>query len=66
MKQDEMAGHFVGILLVLAMLSCAAAFQAPVASEPDTFAFEDNAAPADADASDPGPPPFIPYVALSP
>lgn len=64
MKHDEMAGHFVGILLVLAMLSCAAAFQAPAASEPDTSAFEENA--ADADASDPGPPPFIPYVALSP
>lgn len=66
MKHDEMAGHFVGILLVLAMLSCAAAFQAPAASEPDTSAFEENAAAATPDASDPEPPPFSPYVAFSP
>lgn len=66
MKHDELAGHFVGVLLVLAMLSCAAAFQAPMASEPDTTAFEEIAATAGSDASEPGPPPFTPYVAYSP
>lgn len=58
MKHDEMAAHFVGILLVLAMLSCAAALNAPAASDAETFAFEDNAAP---DAS-----PSSPPLALSP
>lgn len=66
MKQDEMAGHFVGILLVLAMLSCAAAFQTPLASEPDTSAFEENATAGAPDASEPQPPAFSPYLAFSP
>jgi len=63
MKHDEMAGHYVGILLVLALLSCAAAFGTP---GPDTSAFEENAAAGGLDASEPGPPPFSPYVAFSP
>ena len=66
MKHDEMAGHYVGILLVLAMLSCAAAFGTPGPSEADTSAFEETAAAGGFDASEPGPPPFSPYVAFSP
>ena len=66
MKHDEMAGHFVGILLVLAMLSCAAAFGTGGASEPEPSAFEDNAAADAPEAPDAGPQAAIPYVAFSP
>lgn len=66
MKEDELAGHSVGVLLVLAMLSCAAAFETPAASEPDTSAFEENAAATPPDASPSGPFGFTPYVVLGP
>lgn len=66
MKQDDLAGHFIGVLLVLAMLSCAAAFETPSASEPEPSAFEANVALATPDASAPDAWGFWTTVALSP
>jgi hypothetical protein len=66
MEPDDLAGHFIGILLVLAMLSCAAAFRVPEASEPEPSAFEENAASAAPEAAETQPPAFSPSVAFSP
>ena len=66
MENDETAGHCVGILLVLAMLSCAAAFEAPAAREPERAAFERNAACAAPDACDADSSSEIPFTPLGP
>jgi hypothetical protein len=65
-KRDELAGHFIGVLLVLAMLSCAAAFETPGASEAEPSAFEANVALATPEASAPDAWGFHPNVAFSP
>lgn len=43
MKSNDVTGHLVGVLLVLAMLSCAAAFSTGEPTEAEASAFEVNA-----------------------